>query len=34
MEPHSQCVTKIEVSHAFSSRSNVGRLRFDQHLVK
>ncbi len=31
---HSQCVTNIEVSQAFSSWSNVGRPRFDQHLVK
>ena len=33
---HSQCVTNIVVSQAFSSWSNVnvGRLRFDQHLVK
>ncbi len=31
---HSQCVTNIEVGQAFSSWSNVGRLRFDQHLVK
>ncbi len=31
---HSQCVTNIQVSQAFSSWSNVGRLRFDQHLVK
>ncbi len=31
---HSQCVTNIEVSQAFSSWSNVGQLRFDQHLVK
>ncbi len=31
---HSQCVTNIEVSQAFSSWSNVGWLRFDQHLVK
>ncbi len=31
---HSQCVTNIEVSQAFFSWSNVGRLRFDQHLVK
>ena len=31
---HSQCVTNIEVSQAFSTWSNVGRLRFDQHLVK
>ncbi len=30
---HSQCVTNIEVSKAFSSWSNVGRLRFDQHLT-
>ena len=31
---HSQCVTNIEVSQTFSSWSNIGRLRFDQHLVK
>ena len=31
---HSQCVTNLEVSQAFSSSSNVGRLKFDQHLVK
>ncbi len=31
---HSQCVTNIEDSQAFPSRSNVGRLRFDQQLVK
>ena len=31
---HSQCVTNIEASQSFSSWSNVGRLRFDQHLVK
>ncbi len=34
---HSQYVTKIdhvEVSQSFSSWSNVGRLRLDQHLVK
>ena len=29
---HSQCVTNIEVGHALSSWSNVGRLRFDQHF--
>ena len=28
-----QCVTNIEVSQAFSCRSNVGQLRFDQHLI-
>ena len=27
-------MTNIEVSQAFSSWSNVGRLRYDQHLVK
>ncbi len=31
---HLQCVTNIEVSQTFKSSSNVGRLRFDQHLVK
>ena len=31
---HSQCVTSIEISQAISSWSNVGRLRFEQHLVK
>ncbi len=31
---HSQSVTNIEVSQAFSSWSNVGQLKFDQHLDK
>ncbi len=31
---HSQCMAYIEVSQAFVSWSNVGRLSFDQHLVK
>ena len=31
---HSQFMTKVELAQVFSCWSNVGRLRFDQHVTQ